>query len=83
MTVPSFTRARIERLCADALERAGVAGVLPTPLDAVAEAVGVRERVALPPGARVLGAAALHRGARDRAPAVSLAPGGGATRHRG
>jgi hypothetical protein len=56
MTVPSFTRARIERLCADALERAGVAGVLPTPLDAVAEAVGVRERVALPPGARVLGA---------------------------
>jgi hypothetical protein len=56
MTVPSFTRARIERLCTDALERAGVAGVLPTPLDALAEAAGVRERVVLPPGARVLGA---------------------------
>jgi hypothetical protein len=56
MTVPSFTRARIERLCAEALERAGVAGVLPTPLDALAKAVGVRERVELPPEARVLGA---------------------------
>lgn len=56
MKVPAFTRSRIERLCADALRHAGVAGVLPTPLDALAEAVGVRERVELPPQARVLGA---------------------------
>ena len=56
MKVPSFTRSRIERLCADALQRAGVAGVLPTPLDALAEAAGVRERVELPAQAPVLGA---------------------------
>jgi hypothetical protein len=56
VTLPSFTRSRIERLCADALRSAGVAGVLPTPLDALAEAAGVRERVELPPEARVLGA---------------------------
>jgi hypothetical protein len=55
-SVPQFTRARIERLCADALRDAGLAGVLPTPLDALGEALGVRERVALPPQARVLGA---------------------------
>jgi hypothetical protein len=54
--IPAFTRSRIERLCADALRHAGVAGVLPTPLDALAEAAGVRERVVLPPRARVLGA---------------------------
>jgi IrrE N-terminal-like domain len=56
MTIPRFTRARIERLCADALRGAGLVGVLPTPLDALAEALGVRERVTLPPQARVLGA---------------------------
>ena len=56
MTVPTFTRARIERLCADALRRAGLAGVVPTPLDALAAAAGVRERIELPPRARVLGA---------------------------
>ena len=28
MKVPAFTRSRIERLCADALRHAGVAGVL-------------------------------------------------------
>lgn len=56
MTVPVFTRARIERLCADALRDAGLAGIVPTPLDALAEALGVHDRVALPPQARVLGA---------------------------
>ncbi|MGZ8647730.1 MAG: ImmA/IrrE family metallo-endopeptidase [Solirubrobacteraceae bacterium] len=56
MTIAPFTRARIERLCSDAVRRAGLAGVLPTPLDALAEALGVRERVELPPQARVLGA---------------------------
>ncbi len=56
MTVPRFTRARIERLCAAALRRAGLEDVLPTPLDALAEAEGVRERIELPPRALVLGA---------------------------
>jgi IrrE N-terminal-like domain len=56
VTVPRFTRGRIERLCADALHRAGVDGALPTPLEAVAEAAGVRERIELPPRALVLGA---------------------------
>jgi hypothetical protein len=56
MTVPRFTRGRIESVCADALRAAGVEDVLPTPLDALAEAAGVRERIELPPRARVLGA---------------------------
>ncbi|HWK29195.1 MAG TPA: ImmA/IrrE family metallo-endopeptidase [Solirubrobacter sp.] len=53
-----FTRARVARACADVLRRAGVAGVLPTPLEAVQEAAGVRARVALPPTdeRRILGA---------------------------
>lgn len=42
-----FTRARIARACRDALHSAGVLGVLPTPLEAVAAASGVRERVAI------------------------------------
>lgn len=37
----SYTRSRIERECAAALRAAEVVGVLPTPLDAVREAVGV------------------------------------------
>jgi hypothetical protein len=36
-----YTRSRIERECAAALRAAEVVGVLPTPLDAVREAVGV------------------------------------------
>ena len=47
MTASAFTRARIARLCEDALRRSGALGVLPTPLDAVLEAAGVRERVEL------------------------------------
>jgi IrrE N-terminal-like domain len=43
----AFTRARIAGLCADALRRSGADGVLPTPLDAVLEAAGVRDRVEL------------------------------------
>jgi hypothetical protein len=52
-----FTRERIARLCDDALRRAGVAGVLPTPLDVLREALGVYEADAPPGGvAGVLGA---------------------------
>ncbi len=40
-----FTRQRIARLAEDALRRADVIGVFPTPIEAVQEAVGVRERV--------------------------------------
>lgn len=40
-----FTRERIARLAEAALRRADVAGVFPTPLDAVQRAVGVRERL--------------------------------------
>jgi hypothetical protein len=47
MTPSEFTRARIARLCADALRRSGALGVLPTPLDAVLAAAGMRERVEL------------------------------------
>jgi hypothetical protein len=47
MTVAAFTRARIARLCADALRESGALGVVPTPLDAVLETVGVRDRVEL------------------------------------
>lgn len=47
MTSDPFTRARIAGLCADALRRSGADGVLPTPLDAVLEAVGVRDRIEL------------------------------------
>src|SRR5262245_48533985 len=45
--LPAFTRARIARACREALERSGALGVLPTPLEAVGAAVGVRERIAL------------------------------------
>ena len=55
-----YTRARIERECAAALRAAGVAGVLPTPLEAVREAAGVSLGAgldAIPSAAgRVLGA---------------------------
>jgi IrrE N-terminal-like domain len=47
MTPPGFTRARIARLCTDALRRSGALGVLPTPLDAVLDFAGVRDRVEL------------------------------------
>jgi hypothetical protein len=47
MTPPSFTRARIARLCAEALRRSGALGVLPTPLDAVLDVAGVRDRIEL------------------------------------
>lgn len=42
MTEPaSFTRGRLERIADEALRRAGVLGVVPTPLDAVAAAAGL------------------------------------------
>jgi|GEM_PF-1812073 len=40
-----FTRARIERTCAEALRGAGALGTLPTPLEALAPVAGVRERL--------------------------------------
>jgi hypothetical protein len=39
----AFTRTRIARLCEDVLRRSGALGVLPTPLDAVLDDLGVRE----------------------------------------
>jgi Zn-dependent peptidase ImmA (M78 family) len=36
-----YTRERLERIADDALRRAGAVGVVPTPLDAVAEAAGI------------------------------------------
>jgi L-fucose mutarotase/ribose pyranase (RbsD/FucU family) len=44
----AFTRRRIERIADDALRAAGVLGVVPTPLDAVADAAGVRAVVPMP-----------------------------------
>src|SRR5687767_10164388 len=60
----AFTRARLERIAEDALRDAGVAGVLPTPLEEVQRAAGVAARHdigALPrevatPGRELLGA---------------------------
>jgi hypothetical protein len=40
-----FTRKRIGRLAEDALRRSGTLGVLPTPIIAVQEVVGIRERI--------------------------------------
>jgi hypothetical protein len=40
-----YTRTRIACACLETLRRSGALGVLPTPLHAVAEAVGVRERL--------------------------------------
>jgi IrrE N-terminal-like domain len=40
-----FTRQRIGKLAEDALRRADVVGVIPTPIDRVQEAVGVREHI--------------------------------------
>lgn len=40
-----FTRRRIARLAEDALRRAEVVGVFPTPMEAVQRAAGVRERI--------------------------------------
>lgn len=40
-----FTRQRIARLAEDALRRADVVGVFPTPMEAVQRASGVRERI--------------------------------------
>jgi Zn-dependent peptidase ImmA (M78 family) len=59
-----FTRARLERIAEDALRAAGVAGVLPTPLEEVQRAAGIAKRsdiAALPqelatPGRALLGA---------------------------
>ena len=45
LVLPPFTRKRIARLAEDALREAGVVGVLPTPMEAVQQAVGVRERI--------------------------------------
>ncbi len=48
MTEPQlsrFTRQRIGKLAEDAIRRADVAGVIPTPMDRVQVAVGVRERI--------------------------------------
>jgi uncharacterized protein DUF955 len=55
--VPAFTRERIARLCADVLRESGALGVLPTPLDAVYEALGAHKQDReLQLGDRVLGA---------------------------
>ena len=52
-----YTRARIERECAAALRAADVVGVVPTPLEAVREAVGVTVGAGLETiSSRVLGA---------------------------
>jgi len=40
-----YTQTRIARLCDDALRRSGALGIVPTPLEAVQEAVGVERRV--------------------------------------
>lgn len=40
-----FTRRRVAGLAEDALKQAGVIGALPTPMEAVQHAVGVRERI--------------------------------------
>jgi hypothetical protein len=40
-----FTRRRIESLAEALLQRAGVIGILPTPVEAIETAVGVRERI--------------------------------------
>jgi IrrE N-terminal-like domain len=50
-----YTQTRIARLCDDALRRSGALGVVPTPLEAVQEALGVSRRV-LPVGDGILGA---------------------------
>jgi hypothetical protein len=46
-TPSTRTRVRISELCAEALRRSGAAGIIPTPLDAVQHAVGIRERIDL------------------------------------
>ena len=54
-----YTQARIARLCDDVLRRAGALGVVPTPLEAVQEALGVEQRLDLarpPVDDRILGA---------------------------
>jgi hypothetical protein len=61
--VPEYTKARIARTCRELLERAGAAGVLPTPLEAVGAAAGIRERV---PIARVGSAGAISEELRAR-----------------
>jgi hypothetical protein len=57
-----FTRARLERIAEDALRDAGVAGVLPTPLEEVQRAAGIvarRDIGALPTGVATPGRALL------------------------
>jgi hypothetical protein len=44
-TLTEFSRQRIQRLAEDALKRAGVADVFPTPMQAVQRAVDIRERI--------------------------------------
>jgi hypothetical protein len=57
MREPSaFTRGKIAELCADALRRSGAAGVIPTPLEAVQDALGLRACHDLALSDRVLGA---------------------------
>lgn len=48
MTDPSFTRRRVEAIVDRALRAAGVLGVVPTPLDAVASVAGVSAVVPMP-----------------------------------
>lgn len=43
--LPAFTRQRVARLAEDALQRAGVVDVFPTPLEAVQQALDIRERI--------------------------------------
>ena len=62
--LPAFTAARLERIAEQALRTAGVLGVLPTPLEALRPAAGVRAVESLPalpaavrtPGRQLLGA---------------------------
>lgn len=56
----AHARRTISRLCADVLDRSGAAGVVPTPLDAVQETLGIRARVELGRPAGVPGPSALH-----------------------
>jgi IrrE N-terminal-like domain len=57
-----FTHARLDRIAERALNEAGVAGVLPTPLEEVQRAAGIvarRDIAALPPGVATSGRALL------------------------
>ena len=54
-----YTQARIAQLCDDVVRGSGALGVVPTPLEAVQEALGVEQRLdlaGLPVDDRILGA---------------------------